>query len=225
MKKRGIITWLQNEAKKLRPMTWKKRLEYFRMYYLVPVSITVVALFFTIWGITTIIINSGREDKLYIHLANSTLSSYDDWLAQYEQARGYTDEQYAVISQGQYAPGNEAFTYSASVYSVAKSLDVLICDDETLEPMLKMGLAQEVPPVLNADTAALTQDRIGSVDILKEATYGDETEQIKGAYYLDISGTIFAGTLDMDKAYLLISVNTPRLDEVNAFIQYVLTQE
>ena len=220
-----MAAWFKTELEKLRPMTGKQRLEYFRMYYLLPVSIAVIALFFAVWGIATGIANSSREVTLYIHLADLTEGNYTQWLHDYETARGYADNQSVKLTQGQYAEGTEALTYSASVYAAAQSLDVLICDDDTLEPIIKMGLAQPIPPVLQTDTAALAQSKLGFVDILKKDTYGDGQEQLTGDYYLDITGTGFAKMLGMDDAYLLVCVSTPRAGEINAFIQYVLTQK
>lgn len=233
MEKKSIFgrigAWIKNEAQKLRPLTWKQRLEYFRMYYLVPGIIAITTVFFVVWTAATIIGNSSKEIKLYVHLANGSLNSFSQWIDDYETARAYEEHQSFHLSQGQYTEGNEINTYSISVYAATESLDVLVCDDNNLEAILKMGVARELTDYFDEDVDAAVQDLYKWVEVPLNDTYGDgEEEYLTGNYAVNITGTPFADLVDSEgtagNVYLLVAVNTPRAEEVNAFFQYVLAE-
>lgn len=215
--------WFRAEHNKLKGLTFKQRLEYYKMYYLVPTLITVFILFFVIGGIVTGVINSRNENLLYVQLVSSTLSDYKPWVEAYQQDRGYADNQFLQLSQGQYYSGNQLYAPSTSVFAATGSLDVLVCEDSNLEAILKMGLASEL-------SGAFTSDRVNENLRYTEYTmvmeYDGIEETESGYYYVDITGTPFAHTLGIeDNAYLLKCITTERHEEVEAFFEYVLTQE
>ncbi len=229
MEKKNIFArignWIRKEYEKLKPMTGKQRLEYFRMYYLIPGLITVFVGTIAISGIVTVIANSDNEVKLYVHVAGLVETSYAQWVRDYEDARGYDENQSIRMTQGQFSEDNSVFTQSVNVFAATQSLDVLICDETSMAPMISMGLARDLTGLLEEETTALAQEKLGWVEQPVTDHDGNVEEMLTGYYYVDITGSNLAQTLSIEgNAYLMACINTPRPEEFNEFVRYVLTQ-
>lgn len=229
MEKKNLFTrignWLRKEYQKLKPMTGKQRLEYFKMYYLIPCIITLFIGTLTIAGVATVIANSDNEVKLYVHVAGLVETSYAQWVDNYEADRGYNENQSIRMTQGQFSADNAMFTQSVNVFAATQSLDVLICDDNSLEPMINMGLTQDLSGILDADTTAMADDKLCYAELPVMDHDGNVVEMLTGHYYIDITGSTLAQTLNIQgNAYLLACINTPRPEEFNEFVRYVLNQ-
>jgi len=215
--------WLRTERDKLKALTPKQKLEYFKMYYLIPTITVVVIAFFVIGAIVTGVVNSQKETKLYVQLVGSTVADFDQWVETYRQDRGYADNQFLQLSQGQYYPNSQLYAPSTSVFAATNSLDVLVCEDDNLEAVLQMGLAGELT---GAFTSQLLNDSLCYTEYSMVMEYDGLTEDVSGYYYVDITGTPFAEALEIEgNAYLLKCIATNRHEEVEAFFEYVLTQQ
>lgn len=218
-----IGNWFKNEYCKLKPLNGKQRWEYYKMYYLIPTVVVVFVAIFVIGGIVVGISNSQKETKLYVQLVSSTLADFEPWVDAYEQHRGYADNQSMQLSQGQYYSGSQFYAPSTSVFAATGSLDVLVCEDSNLEAILKMGLASELT---GAFTSGLLNENLCYTEYTMVMEYDGLEETEAGYYYVDITGTPFAKMLEIEgNAYLLKCVTTQRHEEVEAFFEYVLTQE
>lgn len=220
-----IMGWIRKEYEKLKPMTGKQRLEYFRMYYLTPLLITAFVGTIAIAGIVTVIANSDNEVKLYVHVAGLVDGSYSQWVQDYEDARGYDENQSIRMTQGQFSADNAMFTQSVNIFAATESLDVLICDDDSMAPMISMGLARDLAGLLEEETSAMAEDKLGWIEMPIIDHDGNVEEMLTGYYYIDITGSVLAQTLSIEgNAYLMACISTPRPEEFNEFVRYVLTQ-
>jgi len=230
MKKTSVFAkignWFKKERDKLRPLTGKQRWEYFRMYYLLPLLFTVFSLVIIISAVTTMIINMNKETMLYIHMADKAEQPQDAWVQTYSETRGFRDNQEIFLSAGQYSEDNALYTYSVSVYAASKSLDVLVCDDANLDAMLKMNLAEELTEILDPQVLSLVGERLVWKDvILNDAADNEEQIPLQGNLAIDITGTPFAETVKSEgSVYLVVVIGSPRIAEIQEFIQYVLTE-
>lgn len=215
--------WFKTEYQKLKPLTFKQRLEYYKMYYLIPTLVAAFLLFFIIGGIVTGVVNSQKETLLYVQLVSSTMSDYEPWVEAYQQDRGYADNQFLQLSQGQYYSGSQLYAPSTSVFAATGSLDVLVCEDGNLDAILQMGLAGELSGVFTSD---LLNEKLCFIEYTMVMEYDGIEQTESGYYYVDITGTPFAKALGIeDNAYLLKCIATERHEEVEAFFEYVLTQK
>lgn len=215
--------FLRGEVEKLKPMTAKQRWEYYKMYYLIPTVVTVFVGTIVIAGIVTGIVNNQNENMLYVQLVGSTLEDYSGWVETYQQDRGYTDTQFLKLSQGQYYADSMYYATTASVVAATDSLDVLICEDDNLTAILKMGMGGELSDDF---TSEFLNEKLCYTEFTVVNELDGPEETVSGYYYVDVTGTPLAKVLGIEgNAYLLKCVTSQRHEEVEAFFQYVLTQQ
>ena len=233
--KRGtgkIRTFLRTERDKLRPMTWNQRFSYLWEYYKFPAMLTAFVLFFVIWIAIAMITGLSQEPRLYCYLSTGTEDSCTEWFDRYEQSRDYGKRELVQVTSGHTASEaallyGTAYTFNL-VYAAdltAQTVDVVICDQETLDYLLQTQTLNDLSTALNGAAAKMAQEDLIWCEFDPETAQEGEIEYTPGYYALDIADTPLGRQIDCGNGVYFTMVNIDeRPEEVQAFLEYILTE-
>lgn len=230
-KKRGKLgTFLRTEREKLRPMSGSERVSYLWEYYKLPILLAAFILIFIIGLVTAIVSGLSRDPQLYVYLSTGTEDACTAWFDGYEESRGYTGHELVQVSSGR-AAGENASLYGAGYtfnlqYTAdltAHTIDVVLCDQETLDYLLQTETLADLSTALNGDAAQRAPDDLVWCAFDPAAAQPDDTEYTPGYFALDISDTPFGRQIDCGNGvYFTVVAIDERPEEIQAFLDYIL---
>ncbi len=228
-----VRTFLRTERDKLRPMTWNQRFSYLWEYYKFPAMLTAFVLFFVIWIAVAMISGLSQDPRLYCYLSTGTEDPCTEWFDEYEQSRGYGKHELVKVTSGRYASENAAlygtgytFNMSYAADLTAHTIDTIICDQYTLDYLLQTETLDDLSTTLNGTAAEMASDDLVWCEFDAENAQEGEIAYTPGYYALDISDTALGRQIDCGNGvYFTVIHIDERLDEVQAFLEYILAQK
>lgn len=210
------------EREKLRSMNLKDKLWYIWNYYRFHMIAAVLAVVVAV-NVGTVVYHSTFHTALHCMIINSR-DEEGFQAAPLEQdfaswaGLGKKDE---IISETTFLSfGDDVSEYiyasmaKISALVAAKDLDVMICDEETLNHYSSMDGYLDLETVLPEDILNLVKDRL---------YYTENGDGTRHAYAIDISGTAFAedSNIQLSPALFGIVSNSTRTDMSLALLRYI----
>lgn len=211
----------KTEKEKWKSLSWKKKLEYFKDYYL---KFVIVGLIIVV-GIGSFVHSmlTKKEAVFTITLVNGTVDDKvcDDLSTEYGKVLGISPQKEEVmIDKSLYTNGTDSNTLSdvalqkLSVYSYAQGYDILIADQAVVENYASMGYFISLNAVLPDDLLDTYHDALLSVDNNgTSAPYGILVKDVK---------SLDAMTKDMNTPVLAVLQSTAHSDDVTTILSYLL---
>ena len=223
MFKRSIGEWFRGEREKLRPMSWRKRLDhlwtYYRFHALAVVgAIAIVVLL--IYGqmianqdvlISGIFINTDTSKEGYEYLSDGYWSSSGG-----DRHTRADIIETMVVRYSQENPDQDSVTMMTSIDAMisARTLDYMLLDESALSYYGPLENCADLSKVLPKDLYSRLLERIVTI-------HGIES----GGEYpaaIDVSDSSFAQRfgLTAGPSYLVVVANAKDMDKVAAFLEY-----
>lgn len=210
------------EREKLRAMNVKDKLWYIWTYYRFHMAAAVLAVIVAV-NVGTVIYHSTFHTALHCMIINSR----DEEGFQAEPLeKGFASwaglgKKEEVVSETTFlAFGDDVSEYiyasmaKISALVAAKDLDVMICDEETLNHYSSMDGFLDLETILPEEILSAEKDRL---------YYAENEDGTRHAYAIDISGTAFAkdSNLQLSPALFGIVSNSTRTDTALSLLQYI----
>lgn len=214
----------KSEKQKLKDMTGKEKLEYFKNYYLGKTVIVLLALAFTGYLIYSIV-GPKANTVLYGAIINyaiseETATSLQDEMADY-LGLDTTKENVIIDSTYYFGTGDEVSQYTISskekllILVQATELDFIIAPESMMEFYASGGYFAKITDVLPTDLCNKLKDSMYT------ATTKEDNVTSSYGIYLDNSNLYDQGTSFTDRPVLGIVINSSNKDNAVEFIRYI----
>lgn len=210
------------EREKLRSMNFRDKLWYIWNYYRFHMVAVILAIVVAV-NVGTVVYHSTFHTALHCMIINSRDEEgfQAEPLEQDFASWAGLGKKEEIISETTFlAFGDDASEYiyasmaKISALVAAKDLDVMICDEETLDHYSSMDGYLDLETVLPEDIFSVVKDRL---------YYTENADGTRHAYAVDISGTAFAedSNIQLSPALFGIVSNSVRTDMAESLLRYI----
>ncbi len=220
---------IREEHKKMKGKPFKEQFSYYWGYYRVPALVTLLVAFFV--GNLIYTIATAKDTALSVMMINSyTEMDTESYMAGFDEYAQIDTKHYSTSletnfmidkeSTDQYTMANIQ-KFAAMV--AAQELDIIMADPQTFTDYAQGGYVGNLNDVLPADRIAAWEDRFIYYDLPDDEV---DAEVPVGIRVSDVPLLVESGAYaHREDAYLGIVVNSARLDNVLAFLEYLQIPE
>lgn len=225
----------QTEREKTKDMTFKEKLNYFNMYYLKIVVVSVLAV-----GIIIFLAYQALSPKPDVLLNVAVVNDFFDQ-EQVKDFKSDLDELFEVnpdkekisfdynyyISDSDTTQNSYASIQKLTTYISGKDIDVIISDESYFKKLTAEGYLISLNDLLPSDIYTELVDKYYTGAVVEEDEKGDMSSGPQKPYgiYLDDSKIYKNSGSTMDKPILGVVVNSPHKDNTVKLIKYLLELE
>lgn len=221
--KRSIGEWFRDEREKLRPMSWRNKLDHLWTYYrfhalavIGVIAIIILAIYGQIKAnqdvlISGIFINTDTSSEGYEYLSDGY------WTSRGGDRHSRADIiETMVIRYSQEDPDQDSVTMMTAIDAMlsARSLDYMLLDESALTFYGPLENCADLSLILPKELYAKLSNRIVTV-------YGIESGKEYPAA-IDVTDSPFAQRfgLTANPSYLVVAANAKDMDKVTVFLEY-----
>lgn len=207
----------------------KGKWQYFKDYYLLKCIVAVLLIGF-VGYVGFVTLGPKDESELYGMVLNDKLDQTESnkLLDDFSQAIGITGDRHTYMLDDTYNldPKDPDYTtqQKISTYAFAKTLDIIIAEEDTLKYIAESGYLADLTQILPSDLYSTVTD-----ELVFTKQDSDESEW---AYGISLENSSLYQSISLNHAYengrkMAIGIigNTPKRENAVQFVQYLLTNK
>ncbi len=221
----SVLDEIREEHKKMKGRPFKEKFSYYWGYYRVPALVAILVLFFV--GNLIYTIATAKDTALSVMMINSyTDMDTESYMAGFNEYAQIDTKHYTTtldanfsLSKDSTDPYTVANIQKFAAMVAAQELDIIMAEPKTFAEYAEGGYMLNLNDVLPADKLAAWEDRFIYYDISDDEVNGQVPVGIR---VTDVPLLQESGAYSyQDDAYLGVVVNSARLDNVLAFLEYL----